>query len=242
MSLDWLVARPIAHRGWHGEGRPENSALAAQAAAAAGLAIECDIQRTSDGEAVVFHDFTLDRLTGAAGPLGALASLQTLRLLGTHEPIPTLAGLLATLAGRVPLICEIKSQFDGDFRLAARAVEVAAGYAGLLAFKSFDPDVIAYLRALNCPRPLGIVAQADYEAPYFAALSPQQRRDCATMGHIERTRPDFLSWYVEDLPHATPSLLRGWGRPVLAWTVREPRQWALVRSYADQAVFEGALP
>jgi len=242
LSFDWLIARPIAHRGWHGPGRPENSLAAAEAAAAAGFAIECDVVLSADGEAMVFHDATLERLTGATGPVGArsAADLGALRLLGTGEPIPKLEDLLALVASRVPLVCEIKSDFDGDFRLAARAVEAAAEYEGPLAFKSFDPAVIAHLRAANCARPLGIVAQASYDDPYFSALSPEQKCDCAAFTHIGRTRPDFLSWCVNDLPHAAPSLMRALvGKPVMAWTVRRPEQWALVREYADQAVFEG---
>ncbi|MDE3177836.1 MAG: glycerophosphodiester phosphodiesterase [Pseudomonadota bacterium] len=245
MSLYWLVARPIAHRGWHGPGRPENTLAAARAAIAAGFAVECDIQRSADGEAAVFHDATLDRLTGAAGAVGdhPLAALRRLAVLDTAETIPSLTELLALIAGRTPLICEIKSEFDGDMRLAARAVEIAQGYDGPLAFKSFDPEVIAFLRADRCPRPLGIVAEADYDDPYFAALLPAQKQDCAAFLHLGRTRPDFLSWCVDDLPHPAPSLFRAEGaKPVMVWTVRTPAQWGLARKFADQAVFEGPLP
>jgi glycerophosphoryl diester phosphodiesterase len=244
LSFDWLVARPIAHRGWHAAGRPENSLSAAKAAVAAGYAIECDIQRSADGEVVVFHDETLARLTGAQGGIGdfPLATLRGLKLTGSGEPIPTLAELLALIAGRVALICEIKSGFDGDFRLAARAAEIAAAYDGPLAFKSFDPDVVAFLRAAACPRPLGIVAEAAYDDPYFAALTSAQKRDCAAFLHIGRTTPDFLSFSVHDLPHALPTLMRALGgKPVMAWTVRRPAQWAAARLYADQAVFEGEI-
>ena len=190
----------------------------------------------------MFHDATLDRLTPLHGRFGDLdaARLRETALAESSERIPTLAALLAAIAGRVPLICEIKSGFDGDLTLARRAAEIAAGYVGPLAFKSFDPQVIAYLRAERCPRPLGIVAEAVYDDHYFAALSPAQKRDCATFLHFDRTRPDFLSWHVDDLPHATPALFRALGRkPVMAWTVRRPEQWPLANDYADQAVFEG---
>ena len=178
MSFDWLVARPIAHRGLHGPGRPENSLAAAKAAIAADYAIECDIQRTADGETVVFHDDTLERLTGAQGRVGdmTLAALRELALLGTGERIPTLAELLRLIAGRVPLVCEIKSDFDGDTRLSGRAAEIGQAYDGPLAFKSFDPEVIAFLRAGACPRPLGIVAEASYDDPYFATLTTAQKQ------------------------------------------------------------------
>ena len=240
--MTWLTARPIAHRGWHAPGRPENSLAAARAAVERGYAVECDIQRSADGEAFVFHDETLDRLAGRQGRIGDFdaARLREFALAQTPERIPTLAALLDVIAGRVPLICEIKSGFDGDLRLARRAAEIAASYEGPLAFKSFDPEVIATLRAARCPRPLGVVAEADYDDPYFAAMAPAQKRDCAAFLHIERTRPDFLSWHVDDLPHAAPALMRALAaKPVMAWTVRRPEQWALARAYADQAVFEG---
>jgi glycerophosphoryl diester phosphodiesterase len=242
VSFDWLVARPIAHRGWHNADRPENSLAAATAARDAGYAVECDVQLSADGEAVVFHDERLERLTGAEGRVvdSPLARLRALRLAGGPERIPTLGELLARLAGGVALICEIKSRFDGDMRLADRAVAAAAEYSGALAFKSFDPEVIAHLRATDCPRPLGVVAEADYGDPYFAAMSRQAKRDAGAFLHVGRTRPDFLSFRVNDLPHPTPTLTRAYGaKPVMAWTVRAPDDWALVRRYADQAVFEG---
>lgn len=191
----------------------------------------------------MFHDAALQRLTDAEGPVAAfsLAELAEVSLRGSIERIPMLVDLLSLIGGQVALICEIKSSFDGDTELAARAAEIAKTYQGPLAFKSFDPDVVAFLRDAGCPRPLGIVAEASYDDPYFAAMSSAQKRDCATLLHIGSTRPDFLSWAVADLPHATPCLFRALAnKPVMAWTVRRPDQWALVRAYADQAVFEGA--
>ncbi len=103
---------PIAHRGLHGPGVPENSMAAFRAAIAAGYGIECDIQRASDGTALVFHDDDLPRLTGAEGLVSALGidALSQLRIMGSAEPIPTLAELLDEVAGRVPLLIEIKDQ------------------------------------------------------------------------------------------------------------------------------------
>jgi glycerophosphoryl diester phosphodiesterase len=243
--MDWLVARPIAHRGLHdaAKGRVENTLAAARAAIASGFSIECDVQLTRDGEAVVFHDSTLDRLTEATGPLRAwdVAALSRVKYRGASDPISTLAQLLAAIGGAVPLICEIKSHFDGDLRLADRAVAIAAEYPGPLAFKSFDPDVIAHLRASEVDRPLGMVAEASYDGEYWRDLTVEQRRDCAAFLHYPRTRPDFLSWFVDDLPHPTPNLLRALrGLPVMAWTVRGADQKRRARMWADQIVFEGA--
>jgi glycerophosphoryl diester phosphodiesterase len=242
----WIAARPIAHRGLHdsSRGRIENSRAAARAAISRGFAIECDVQLSADGEAFVFHDATLDRLTRATGPLAALraAEIAATPLRGGDETIPSFAELLALIAGAVPLICEIKSRFDGDFRLADRAVALAESYAGPLAFKSFDPEIIAHLRVTGGERPLGIVAEASYEDPYFADMSAEQKRNAGAWLHFDRTRPDFLSWHVEDLPHAIPALFRGLGGlPVMAWTVKTAEQRARAEEFADQVVFEGEL-
>ncbi len=247
MTEAWLTARPIAHRGLHdsASGRLENTIGAARAAIGGGFAIECDIQITRDGEAVVFHDFDLDRLMEASGPVSSrgVESLRALRFKTSPERIPTFADMLAAIAGAVPLICEIKSRFDGDVRLADRAAAIAQDYSGPLAFKSFDPEAIAHLRARKIPRPLGMVAQARYEGDHWRALTAEQKQSFAAFLHFPGTRPDFLSWFVDDLPHPTPTLLRALREtPVMAWTVRSAEQKRRADRWADQIVFEGMTP
>ena len=259
---DWLIARPIAHRGLHDwdRGVIENTLAAAEAAVAAGFAIECDVQISRDGEAFVFHDFTLDRLTDAKGALietsaeairraafvGAGACAPVLPE-GEGERIPTFAELLARVAGRAPVVCELKSRFDRDFRLADRIAALAQAYDGPLALKSFDPDLMAYLR-LKWPRlgppgrpcPIGLVAEASYDGPEWEMLSSGQKRAFATFEHYDRARPDFLSFNVDDLPHAVPFFVKQLhGAPVMAWTVRNAAQREAARKWADQIVFEG---
>lgn len=244
----WLAGRPVAHRGFHDRAarRIENSVSAAQAAIARGYAIECDVQISSDGEAMVFHDFELERLTGAHGRVDALGAreLQAIALKGSDDGIPTLQGWLDGIGGATPVICEIKSAFDGDLRLAARVAQIASGYAGRIALKSFDPNVIAYLRRQAAELgvahvPLGIVAEAGFHGDAWSFLSDEQRLGMSTLTHWSKTRPDFLSWRVADLPHATASLCRAYGVPVLAWTVRTPDAVARAREFADQMIFEG---
>ncbi len=242
----WLTDRPIAHRGLHNaaNGVVENTLGAAEAAIAAGYAIECDVQLSRDGEAVVFHDETLDRLARAHGPVSqkSVAELQGILLKETDEQIPTLPQLLARIAGRAPLICEIKSEFDDDMRLTERVAALARTYEGPLAIKSFDPAQIAHLRA-HAPDvgPLGIVAEASYRGEYWRALSQAQRQACEAFLHYPVTQPDFLSWCVDDLPHPTPFLLRNIERmPVMTWTVRTVEQRAAAATWADQIVFEDA--
>ena len=244
---DWLVSRPIAHRGLHDRtaGLVENSLSAAQAAIAAGFAIECDVQDTADGDAVVFHDFALDRLTGETGPVRARRSdeLAQVTLAGSADRIPTLAAFLDRIGGRTPLVIEIKSRFDEDLRLVRRTAEAVRAYAGPVALKSFDPVITAALIELAPTLPRGIVAESRYDGPDWSSLSEGRRRDLANLLHFPESRPDFLSWRVGDLPSAAPFLCRHLGRlPVMAWTVRTEDDWRRAAAHADQMVFEGFGP
>lgn len=247
-SPAWLTARPIAHRGLHDRaaGIPENTIAAARAAIAGNFAIECDVQASADGEAVVFHDAALGRLCGRPDPVSNLTAeaLARLPVAGSSETIPTLARFLAAVRGQVPLVVEIKSRFDGDLALLDRVCALAADYAGPLALKSFDPRVVAALRGrVPASIPRGIVAESSQDDPAYAALPESERRSLAHLLHVSETRPDFLSWRVDDLPNAATHLARHYGGlPVMAWTVRAPDQRARAEAHADQMVFEGFVP
>lgn len=249
----WLTARPIAHRGLHDCGRGaiiENSPSAARAAIAHGFAIECDVQLSGDGEAMVFHDFTLERLTERSGRVDGLLAraLQETRLRG-GDAIATLPEFLDLIGGATPLVCEIKSGFDGDMRLAERVAACAAAYHGPMCIESFDPLVMAHLRANQSQLqiehiPLGMVAMANYDQENceWSHLDAAEKRALAQFLHFERTSPDFLSYNLRDLPHAIPHLCHaGLGMPVTIWTVRTEQQRTMALRYADQIVFEGEV-
>jgi glycerophosphoryl diester phosphodiesterase len=261
----WLIARPIAHRGLHDAARGviENTLQATEAAIDAGFAVECDVQMSADGETFVFHDDALDRLTDASGPLieKSAAEIRKARLRsptlspppsprapGGGVSIPTFAELLALVAGRTPIVCELKSRFDRDWRLGDRIAAFAAAYDGPLALKSFDPDLVAYLRLRwpkvgppGSPCPVGVVAQASYDGVDWDFLAEEQKIQCADWEELMRSRPDFVSFNVDDLPHKTPFFMKELhGLPVMTWTVRSAAQREAARKWADQIVFEGA--
>jgi glycerophosphoryl diester phosphodiesterase len=243
----WLTDRPIAHRGLHdpASGRYENTLAAADAAIAGGFGIECDVQLSSDGEAMVFHDHDLERLTGASGPISArpAAELARLAIGGTLERIPTLAEFLDRIGDRTPLVIEIKSRFDGDERLARRTVEILAGRAGRHVVKSFDPMILALLRRIAPDLPRGIVGQSRYDGGDAAQLPPERLRDMTDLLHWDETRPDFVSWRHLDLPCAAAFLPRRLtGVPVMTWTIRSPEEAARALPHADAIVFEGFVP
>ena len=241
------MARPIAHRGLHakGHGLVENSLAAAAAAIAKTYAIECDVQMTKDGEAVVFHDETLDRLTSAHARLCDLsaAEITQIRYCDGEGSIPLLTDFLSAVAGRVPLLVEIKSRFDGDMRLAARVASLIADYSGPLALQSFDPTVLVHFHNSATGRPLGLIAQADYAEAQWPGLSDATRQALTTFSDYARARPDFLAWNIADLPHAVAMLWRtGMGLPLLTWTVRDATQADLAARFADQMIFERFEP
>jgi len=244
---DWLTARPVAHRGLHDAGRGiiENMPAAARAAVEGNFAIECDIQLSADGEAMVHHDDTLDRLTEASGKLQdkTAAELKSIPFKATGERMMTLADLCDLVAGRVPLVIEVKSSFDGDRKLVQRMAEALSSYQGPAVGMSFDPDQVMALRELIPSRPRGIVAERHYSAQDWPEASPAQRREMTHLRHFFRTRPDFVAYYVDELPSLAPWLARNVFRcPLLTWTVRTPAQRARAARYADQMIFEGFVP
>jgi glycerophosphoryl diester phosphodiesterase len=244
---DWLTARPVAHRGLHdlARGIVENMPAAAEAAIAGRFAIECDIQLAADGEAMVHHDDDLGRLTEGSGALRAktAAELKTINFKNTSEQMMSLADLCALVAGRVPLVIEVKSHFDGDRKLVKRMAEVMSSYDGEAVGMSFDPDQVIALRELIPKRPRGIVAERHYTESEWPDASAAQRHDMTHLRHFFRSRPDFVAYSVDDLPAMAPWIARHVLRcPLLSWTVRTPAQRARAMRYADQMIFEGFRP
>jgi glycerophosphoryl diester phosphodiesterase len=244
---DWLTARPVAHRGLHDAARGiiENMPGAVRAAMSGNFSIEVDIQLSADGEAMVHHDDALGRLTEGSGALRSktAAELKAVVFKATPERMMSLGDLCALVAGRVPLVIEVKSLFDGDRKLVARMAEVLASYSGPAVGMSFDPDQVLALRELMPTLPRGIVAERHYTAEGWPAASAAQRRDMTHLRHAFRTRPHFVSYRVSNLPAAAPWIAHHiFGLPLLTWTVRTPEQCERTARYADQMTFEGFMP
>lgn len=246
-DLSWLTARPIAHRGLHdaAAGTIENTASAFTAAMAGGYAIETDVQISADGEAMVHHDDTLGRLTEGGEALASLnaTALQAVRFKATTDRMMTLSELCALVDGRVPLVIELKSRFDGDLRLAARAAEVLRAYRGPAALMSFDPAPIIALRNIAPQVPRGIVAERHYTHHEWNRLPGLEKFRLAFLLHAPRTRPHFIAYGVKDLPSPAPWLARHvFGLPLLTWTVRSEHDRQTAARHADQMIFEGFRP
>jgi glycerophosphoryl diester phosphodiesterase len=237
---EWLTARPVAHRGLHdaSSGVIENNEAAFKAAIAGNYAIECDVQISADGEAMVHHDDALGRLTDGAGNLRdkSAAELKQVAFKATSERMLTLGELCDLTADKVALVIELKSRFDGDLRLASRAAKVLSGYNGRAAVMSFDPEPIGALRDLAPDLPRGLVAMQR------GANNPARSGPSATRFVMQAlaARLNFLAYRVQDLGTIIPSTARNLlGLPLLTWTVRTAEDRARAARYADQIIFEG---
>ncbi|MCU0831625.1 MAG: glycerophosphodiester phosphodiesterase [Rhizobiaceae bacterium] len=232
---DWLKDRPIAHRGLHDGNvtRFENTLSAFEAAARAGYAIECDVVLAADGVPMVFHDLTLERLTDQTGDVIARdsAALARLSIGGTADHIPTLHDALRVVAGRVPVVIELKGHDASDHRLVAAVAAVLDGYSGKAALMSFDHWLVRRF-ALDAPGwPGGLTAEGTSTGDLEA--------HCAMLAH----GIGFASFHVHELPNPFVTLLRErLGLPVITWTVRTAEEVELTRAHADQMTFEGFLP
>jgi glycerophosphoryl diester phosphodiesterase len=244
-SIEWLVQRPIAHRGLHdvGSGVLENTATAFANAIEGNYAIECDVQLTADGEAIVFHDETLDRVTMATGAVldHTVQQLKDVRYTHGTDVMQTLPELLQQVDGRVPLVIEIKSHWDANPALALRVIECVQSYQGPFALMSFDPDVLRVLAAQAPEITRGIVADRVQDS-YYDPLSLPRRNELRSFSHLGDTRPHFVSFDHLGLPFAPVQQIRAQGFPVITWTIKSEAEASRARRYSDQITFENFRP
>ena len=246
-TLDWLTARPIAHRGLHDAacGIIENTAGAVRAAIESNYGIEVDLQISADGEAMVHHDDVLGRLTEGEGRLDrfSAAELKHVPFRGSDERMMTLGELCDIVGGRVTLLIELKSRFDGDRRLPARVATVLAGYNGPIAPMSFDPRQIAQLRRQAPSLVRGLVAAKYRPHPYWDLMPAWMRHGMGYLVTAFTARPQFIAYAVADLPAVAPLFARHvLCLPLLTWAVRTPIERQRAARWADQIIFEGFRP
>lgn len=234
-DLSWLIARPVAHRGFHdmNKTRWENTLSAFDDAVKRNYAIECDVHLSSDGVPMVIHDDHLRRLTGEEGYVWqrTAAELAALRVGGTEDHVPTLEELLKLVDGRVPLVVEVKGTPGRDQNLVARVGRQLGGYHGKTAIMSFDHWLIRDF-AKDAPGiPGGLTAYG---------------RDRALIeAHFSMLAHDivFTSYAAGDLPNPFVNFVREkLGMPVITWTVHDQPAVDLTFKYADQMTFEGFDP
>ena len=239
---------PLAHRGLHDrkDGRLENSLPAILAARDAGYGIEIDVQMTADSQAVVFHDYAMNRLTAEQGVIRnfTLDEAVHIQLLGGSGFLPSFAQVLQAVAGRVPLLIEVKDQ-DGNLGPDVGPLETAiakdlAAYTGPCAVMSFNPYSVDAMKTLLPDVPRGLVTAA-FEPDHWP-LPRDRAEELARIPDYTRVGAAFISHDARDLANPRVSELRESSANVLCWTIRSPEEEAVARKVAENVTFEGYLP
>lgn len=234
---DFLTQTPIAHRGLHGDGIPENSFAAFRAAIEHGYAIETDVRFSADERLVVFHDDDLLRMTGDERTVEecTASQIKRLRLEGTEEQIPLFSELLKLVGGKVPLLIEIKNMKGVKPKKIAAALQKALeGYTGEFAVQSFQPFYVKAFKKLRRDVPCGVLGTAEKDAAKgFRAYTIR------TLCFNFTVHPDFISYRKEDFLRRRVLRFKG---PKLAWVVHSEKEENKIRKVADNIIFEGYLP
>jgi glycerophosphoryl diester phosphodiesterase len=232
-ELRALIARPFAHRGLHGAGAPENSRAAFEAAIEARHGIELDVQASGDGQAMVFHDEELGRLAEDEGFLRgrSAAELKRIRLRDSEETIPTLPQILALIAGRAPLLIEVKAPGREVGALALAVADALDDYVGPVAVMSFNPE-IGHWFARHAPQRLRGLVVTERGRKWRGGLVRRLA--------LWRSKAEFLAYDIRDLPSRFAETQQRAGLRVLTWTVRSLKDRAKAAQHADQIIYETA--
>lgn len=231
-----------AHRGLHNEERAENSMSAFKAAVDLGYGIELDIRLSKDGQLVVFHDDTLDRVCGREGRVDSFTAeeLSTFKLNSTDDGVPLFLDVLNMVDGRVPLLVEIKED-PGVSAVSLAACEMLRGYKGEFIIESFNPLSLKTVKKNYTEIPRGILSHRYYEYEkyrkplYFALQSLLLNFLC---------RPAFIAYDHRHAKSFALRFVRGFFKaPTLAWTVRSAEEEKRARKNGfDGIIFENYIP
>ncbi len=240
-AASWLKNYSYAHRGLHNEKYPENSLGAFEHAINHGYAIEMDVHLSKDGVLMVFHDDALARMTGSKGVIGDYTAeeLRKMKLLDSEYTIPTLEEVLELVAGRTPLLVELKNVGRAG-ALEAAVCQRLRSYKGLFAVQSFSPFSMRWYYK-NAPD----ILRGQLSAPFYTGVDELPRWKRWTMRHLMTNalcRPNFINYEQSGVGRSVIRRLRKKGVPIFAWTVRSEVEAKAVRPYVDALVFEGIDP
>ena len=246
-SMDRYKSVKYAHRGLHGAVGAdsfcaENSMTAFKRAVDRGFGIELDVHVTADGEVVVFHDATLDRVAGVSGKIKdkTLAELRELRLLETEDTIPTLREVLDLVDGKVPLLVELK-ETGANHEISEKTAAMLAEYKGDFIVESFSPLAFGAIKRVLPGTPRGFLADKFTVKKQYRTVKHALTQRCLFNFMM---RPAFIA-----LNHKNPKLFpvglirRLFGIPMIAWTVKSAEDEATAyKNGFSGIIFEGYLP
>ena len=231
-DLEKMRGRYIAHRGYHNESAPENSIAAFKNAAEHGYIIENDIHLTKDGEIVVFHDDTTDRMCGVSGRIEdmTLSELKELSLGGTDEKIPTLKECLDAVGGRVPLLIEFKEAKDFSL-LCSAADKILSEYGGEYFVQSFYPQAMQWYKK-NRPD----ICRGQLASTFKKDKLIRRLLGLMLLNFI--SRPDFISYEHKYGNCFMLRLVCFLGAMPICWTIRSEEKLEKAKKYFKAYIFE----
>lgn len=234
----WLTKIPVAHRGLHDDVSPENSLSAYKKAIEKGYAIEIDVHPLKDGNIIVFHDNTLDRMTNLTGNIEdkTLEELKDIKLKGSNEKIPTFVEVLELVSGKVPLLIEIKN--EGGVGFEKDVWEILKNYKGEYAIQSFNPFSLKWFKD-NAP---------DVLRGQLSCYFKGEKLNCVKKFILKRmwlnsmiSKPHFISYNHEDCPNKYVDRYKN-KKPIIVWCVRNKKDQNRIQNYSDNIIFEDYLP
>lgn len=246
MNLDFITKIPIAHRGLHHAELNiiENSRGSVEAAVQHGYAIEIDVQLTKDGQAVVFHDEKLGRLIDNDGDVVDFTLLELIEMtyIANGEKMISFAQLLEIVAGKVPLIVEVKSLSNNIGPLEKHVADLIDGYDGEICIMSFNPFTVKEFKRIAPHIVRGIVAEYNMTPEEWPGTNPLTRFIFKNLLHWPLLRPHFISYHVHDLPTTCVKIAKAMGTPIITWTIESSADEQHSNKFADQITFEQYLP
>ncbi len=235
----WMLEIPLAHRGLHGDGVPENSLAAFAAAVDSGYGVELDVHLSADGVPVVVHDATLERIAGTDAAVASLTveQLAEVRLGGTSEHLPTLQQALEVI-GDAPVMLELKTNRLRAGPLEAAVAELVEAHPGPSCVGSFNPVPLRWFRR-NQPTTLRVqTAMADG----ISGLASPLLRRLADLRDLDSVAPAMVSYHIHGLPRPAVDAWRERGGPVTTWTVDDDATLRKAATVADNVIFENVRP
>ena len=228
--MDSKEYRKIAHRGFHSSDAPENSMAAFAKAIENKYTIELDIHITKDGTLVIFHDFTLVRMTGIKKDIEdcTYKELSTYKLNNTEEKIPTLKEVLRQVNGSVPLLLEIKNNGIPG-KLEKELIRMLRKYKGKYMVQSFNLLSLIYLRK-NAPH-----IKRGKLATKVKRKFPDKLTD---MFLTMEAAPNFISYKLEDVTMSLINKCKIQRKPLFVWTVRTKEDYLKAKKKYSGVIFE----
>ena len=240
-KLQWLIKRPIAHRGLFNSDYPENSLSAFDNAIRNNYGIELDVQFTKDKKVVVFHDDNLKRMTSDARDVNELnyKELKKLKLLDSGENIPLLTDVLQLVNSRVPIVIEIKN-CKNIIELGEATYEITQKYQGEYAVESFNPNVIEWFKK-NAPDVIRGQLSGDYKK-FDGKMNILQRFILTNLLLNFKSKPNFVAYELDSLPNYMVSYLRNRGMIIISWTIKNIKDLEKAKIYSDNYIFDSFIP